>query len=227
MTTPSGILLDFYGTVVHEDGAVVASVCDEVHASAASPESVPASEIGSYWWRTFTAMCAASVGPTFRTQRDLEHASLQRTIEHFGSTADAAQLSQQMFAYWQQPPLFKDARAFLAQIDMPVCVVSNIDRQDIEAAIAHHGLPVELIVTSEDVRSYKPRSECFRAGLEALALPASEVVHVGDSLSSDVAGANALQIPAVWVNRAGNPRQDSHALLAEISDLAGLTRTFG
>ena len=227
MSVTRGILLDFYGTVVHEDDVVVSSVCAEVHAGIADREDVSVREIGSSWWRTFSAMCADSAGPTFRTQRELERLSLRRTIERFGSAADAEELSARMFAYWQRPDLFEDARSFLAEVDRPVCVVSNIDRDDVEAAIAFHGLAIQLLVTSEDVRAYKPRPECFLAGLEKLGLAPHEVVHVGDSLSSDVAGANALGIPAVWVNRGGRRRPDTPPRAderADLVDLAGALR---
>ena len=41
----------------------------------------------------------------------------------------------------------------------------------------------------------------FEAGLQQLDLDRSQVVHVGDSLASDVGGAKATGIDAAWVNR--------------------------
>ncbi len=99
------------------------------------------------------------------------------------------------------PPIFADALAFLRTIDVGVVVVSNIDRQDIEAAIALHGLSFTDVITSEDVRSYKPRPELFNTGLDALGLRPDQVLHIGDSLTSDVAGAIELGIPVAWINR--------------------------
>ena len=58
-------------------------------------------------------------------------------------------------------------RRFCRTVELPVVVVSNIDRQDIQAAIDLHGLAFETVITSEDVRSYKPRPELFVAGLQA------------------------------------------------------------
>jgi 2-haloacid dehalogenase/putative hydrolase of the HAD superfamily len=223
---PRGILLDFYGTVVHEDGDVVAAVCREVHAGIPHPGSVAVRDIGRYWWQTFQTLCAAAAGPTFRTQRAIERDALHRTIAHVGSHADADRLSKLLYAYWQRPPVFEDAWSFLHHVDVPVCIVSNIDRADLEAAVDHHGLPVDLVVTSDDVRSYKPRPECFLAGLQRLGRAAHEVVHVGDSRSSDVAGATALGIPTVWVNRTGKvPDDGRHA--HEVRDLAELARLLG
>jgi 2-haloacid dehalogenase len=109
---------------------------------------------------------------------------------------------------WRTAPLRAGTRAFLAIVDLPVCVVSNVDRVDLEAVLSYHGLSFAAAVTSEDVRAYKPASRVFRQGLAALGLQAHDVLHVGDSLTADVAGAQAAGIGAVWVNRHGRPVPD-------------------
>lgn len=43
----------------------------------------------------------------------------------------------------------------------------------------------------------------FELALASTKLKAEQVVHIGDSLSSDVKGASALGIKAFWVNRSG------------------------
>lgn len=55
--------------------------------------------------------------------------------------------------------------------------------------------------TSEDAKSYKPREELFELALKETGLKPNEVVHIGDSLGSDVQGANVVGINAIWVNR--------------------------
>lgn len=60
---------------------------------------------------------------------------------------------------------------------------------------------LDAIVISEEVGIRKPRIEIFESVLDALAVRPNEVLHVGDSLGADVAGAAALGIPTVWVTR--------------------------
>lgn len=158
-------------------------------------------EIGGHWWSNFSNRFQVSHGERFETQRNLELASLDATCRHFNAACDVSQLSEAIFAFWQTPPLFDDARDFLSACDLPIMVLSNIDRVDIEAAIAAHRLAFSDVITSEDVRSYKPRPELFQAGLDALGLAPTDVLHVGDSITSDVIGANELGIPVAWVNR--------------------------
>ncbi|MEL7158910.1 MAG: HAD family hydrolase, partial [Actinomycetota bacterium] len=197
------VLLDFYGTVVHEDNVVLDQICAAISRSATV--QVPPEEIGRHLWALFSAACSRSHGEDFQPQRRLELASLRQTIEHFGADCNAEELAEPLFADWERPPIFDDAIRFLDDIDIPVVVVSNIDRADIETAIEHHGLQLEHVVTSDDVRSYKPRPEPFMAGLAAVGCRAAQVLHVGDSLTSDVAGAHELGIPVAWVNRTGRP----------------------
>ena len=105
---------------------------------------------------------------------------------------------------------------------MPVCVVSNIDRSDLEAALEYHGLVFDHVVTSEDVRSYKPRPEVFLEAMGLLGVAAHDLLHVGDSLSSDIAGANALGVPVAWVNRSGRDLPADMTLWAQVENLIEL-----
>ncbi len=60
---------------------------------------------------------------------------------------------------------------------------------------------LDAVVISEEVGIRKPRVEIFEAVLDELAVERSEVLHVGDSLDCDVAGAAAMDIRSVWITR--------------------------
>ena len=159
------------------------------------------SEVGSYWWNSFQTLFENAYGENFRTQRELETQSLIDTIQHFGSSEDGVKLSNEMFEYWVKPPIFEESKQFFDVCPVPIYVVSNIDRDDVLRAIEYHGLKPAGVFTSEDARSYKPRKELFEFALKSTGLAADEVVHIGDSLSSDVKGASSVGIKAIWVNR--------------------------
>lgn len=72
-----------------------------------------------------------------------------------------------------------------------------------EAAIAFHGFTPAGVFTSQDARAYKPRKELFELALESTGLEPGNVVHIGDSLSSDVQGARNMGLEAIWLNRNG------------------------
>lgn len=93
-----------------------------------------------------------------------------------------------MFAHWVKPPIFEDTREFFEKSPVPIFIVSNIDTSDIMDALSYHGLSPAGVFTSEDARAYKPRAELFNLALKKCGLSADEVIHIGDSISSDVIG---------------------------------------
>lgn len=131
------LFIDFYGTVVYEDGAVIKVVTQEIFDTGIAENT---SEIGAYWWKEFQSAFMNCYGETFQTQRTLEYQSLVNTIKHFQSSDDATKLSNMMFDYWIKPPIFDESKEFFEKCQVPIYIVSNIDRADILKAIEFHGL---------------------------------------------------------------------------------------
>lgn len=80
------------------------------------------------------------------------------------------------------------------------------------------------IVISGDVGVGKPNPRMYEIILSRLAVASHEALMIGNSLRTDVAGAQAVGMKAVWVNRAGNPRDDDDAPDFEVSSLNDLRR---
>lgn len=136
--------------------------------------------------------------------------------------------SQLLYAYWSQPTLFSESREVLARCNLPICLVSNIDNAELDSALRYNKLHFDLIVTSEDCRAYKPRREMFEKALLLLGLSREEVLHVGDSLGSDVRGAKAWGIPVLWLNRKNRPIPTGASAPDYITaDLEGLLNILG
>lgn len=74
------IFIDFYGTVVFEDGENVAKISQIIYETGKA-ESV--GEIGNYWWKRFKTLFENAYGERFKTQRELEMQSLRETIDFF------------------------------------------------------------------------------------------------------------------------------------------------
>lgn len=214
--TYKGVLLDFYGTVVEEDGPAINSIVRTIVRD--HPEQ-SRSELAQLWGEAFSSLLTTSYGSSFRTQRDLELESLSSVLRHVGSTLDPVELSAPQFAYWRAPKVRPGSAEFLHSCPVPICIVSNIDQADLDSAIEYTGLPKTARVTSEEFRSYKPRPELFEAGLGLLGLDPAEVLHIGDSWGSDVVGANALGIHAIWVTEQRKSVPSGAKILRQCSDL--------
>ncbi|HET9655749.1 MAG TPA: HAD-IA family hydrolase [Kineosporiaceae bacterium] len=195
-----GILLDLYGTLVHDDEELLPPICTRVAERAAVDPAAVARE----WFLRLHQEADLAHGEAFRTLADLNLGSLEGAAAHFGERVDARDLCREQMAFWRHPPLFGDSLPFLREVGIPVCLVSDADRDDVSAVVALRGITVEAIVTSQDARAYKPRAEPFRLALTRLGLDAREVLHVGDSPASDVAGAQALGIDTALVDRGGH-----------------------
>lgn len=221
------ILFDFYGTLVEEDTQIIARIVQRIAES--SPRAPAAAEVSGHWSRRFGALCAAAHGGRFQTQRALELASLAELVERYGSPLDPEELSAELFAYWVAPQPIDGAVEFLRGLRVPVCLVSNIDATDLAAAVSSLGWSFDDVVTSQACRAYKPRAELFEAALVQLGCATDAVLHIGDSLDSDVRGASALGIPVAWVNPHGRPLPADlgappRYVVSRVSDLASVIR---
>lgn len=222
------VFLDFYGTLVHEDDDIIPVICDEIKRNASVECS--SREIGSYWWSEFSSMFRISYGDAFQTQRQLEISSLSKTIINFGSNCNAEDLVGIQFEHWMKPKLYEDTKPFLNGIQgLPVYILSNIDSSDINLATTFHGIKVNHIITSEDVRSYKPRPEMFLEALKRCEFSADQVMHIGDSLVSDVQGAQKLGIRTIWLNRLNKQKPDDIVpdyICEDLNEVRALFSTF-
>jgi putative hydrolase of the HAD superfamily len=80
-----------------------------------------------------------------------------------------------------------------------------------------------FIVHAEEVGELKPAPAAFRRAIELSGGDPARWVHAGDGLDTDIAGAQACGMKAVWINRAGIALPEGYSPDAELPSLAGLT----
>ncbi len=220
-TQLDGIFLDLYGTLTSGDRDAVESVCERIVQDAGLTMSAHALSVR--WGERFLNSLHHCCDDSFETLYDLEVRTLRDTMGELGAAVDEARYADALREYWQSAPIHDDAIHFLQQCPVPVCIVSNADHADALAVVGRLGLPVEHVVTSEQTRSYKPDSRIFKQALAATGWRAECVLHCGDSLHSDIGGALASGIRAVWLNRVGRIHDiGTHDPHHTIDDLLGL-----
>lgn len=104
--------------------------------------------------------------------------------------------------------LYPDVRSTLDALrsdDFHVGVISNWDSRlrPLLAAMGLTGL-FDSITVSCEVDVEKPEAGIFQAALAAARIPAREALHVGDSSDEDIAGAEAVGMQAMLVDRKGD-----------------------
>jgi 2-haloalkanoic acid dehalogenase type II len=102
-----------------------------------------------------------------------------------------------------------------------LAILSNTDRDYIDASMERLGVPFEVAIVASEIGSYKPALGHWRAFEEQVGRPPD--VHVAASLFHDVAPANDLGLPSVWINRLGE--QPGPEPTRELPDLTRLAET--
>jgi 2-haloacid dehalogenase len=80
-------------------------------------------------------------------------------------------------------------------------ILSNTDRDFIDASIRNLGVLFELAIVASEVGSYKPGHRHWEAFFEQTGAPRDGHIHVAASLFHDIAPANDLGLRSVWINR--------------------------
>jgi 2-haloacid dehalogenase len=123
-------------------------------------------------------------------------------------------------------PPFPDAPPALTELrdrGWMLALLSNTDRDLIEASQRQLGVPVDLAIVAEDVGSYKPAPGHWERFFEATTADRETHVHIAASLFHDIAPARELGLRTVWINRLEEqpePEPDR-----ELTDLANLPNT--
>ena len=100
-------------------------------------------------------------------------------------------------------------------------ILSNTDRDFIEASIASIGVDFEFAIVASEIGSYKPAHGHWRAFEDRTGrLPD---VHSAASHFHDIVPATQLGIPNVWINRLGEAYEPRPT--RELPDLSGLAPT--
>lgn len=113
-------------------------------------------------------------------------------------------------AYWDayvaEMELFDGVTETLRELHdagLKVAIVSNLTTHIQLRKIDHLGIEssVDYLLTSEETGREKPSSVMFTLPLARLDLRTSEVLFVGDSVESDIVGANAVGLETALFNR--------------------------
>ena len=106
-----------------------------------------------------------------------------------------------------------------------LAVISNVDDDLFAGTATVLGVDFDVVVTAEQVGSYKPNLSNFHTGAARMGVDRRKWLHVAESLFHDVAPANRLGVKSVWVNRAdrgGGTRVVDAAPDLVVPDLAAL-----
>jgi 2-haloacid dehalogenase len=120
-----------------------------------------------------------------------------------------------------QWPVFPEVTAALERArrgQWKLAILSNTDRDYIDASLAAIGVPFDLAIVAGEIGSYKPAHGHWHAFEQAVGrLPD---VHVAASHFHDVIPATELGLKTIWINRLGEELEPEPT--RELPNLSGL-----
>jgi len=132
-----------------------------------------------------------------------EHDALARSLPKWQPFADVR-------------PALEDARTR----GWKLAILSNTDRDYIDASLERIGVPFELAIVASEIGSYKPGSKHWETFESETGVPRDAHVHVAASLYHDIAPATRLGLRTVWINRLGEEAEPEPDV--ELHTLTGL-----
>ena len=150
----------------------------------------------------------------------LSYREVMREVLRRLEVADADALGRSLPG-WPVFPEVPGALESARERGWKLAILSNTDRDFIEASITSIDVPFELAIVASEIGSYKPALGHWRAFEQRIGRPPD--VHVAASHFHDVVPATTLGIPTVWINRrleTGEPRPTR-----ELPSLEGLSDT--
>ena len=126
-------------------------------------------------------------------------------------------------------PGFRETNAQVEKLakKYEVGVLSNIDDKLLGATRRHFRFDLDLVVTAQQVRSYKPDPAHFK---ECARRRGSKKgwVHVASGYETDVAPALRERVPVIWVNRRGEAiPEGGKAPTEQVKNLREVTKLLG
>jgi 2-haloacid dehalogenase/putative hydrolase of the HAD superfamily len=215
------ITFDCYGTLVDWEGGISLAFQSE---AARDGITIDRGRIIAAYMAEEPAVEAG----VYRSYRDVLTETASRVASRLGwnITDDGARFLADSLPDWKP---FNDTNPALEKLSRKyrLGILSNIDDEMLRATRRHFTVSFDLIVTAEQVRSYKPGHAHF---LEARSRAGGKkILHAAQSYFHDVVPASQLGIPVVWVNRngeratQGGPRPTHEVSnLTELADLLGM-----
>jgi len=228
--TPKGLLFDYGATLVEEISVDLRAGNEWLFSRASSrPSHVTLDHVMER---------AARVAREVSARRDevyIETAwpGLTRLVHDYLGIRFEMPMPELELGFWQasvQTREMPGAREALEQFHrqgLPLAVVSNTSFGEhvIRYELAKYGLTDHLsfVLVSSDYAVRKPNVLLYETAAARLNIRAEDIWFVGDRLDTDVAGAKAAGMRAVWFNPngQGDPSSDVDLIVTGWADLAG------
>jgi len=188
------VTFDCYGTLIDwEDGIGAAFVRE----AAADGLTIDRTKVLA----AYQGVEAQVEASEYRPYRDVLAETAVRVARRIGweLTRERARFLADSLPDWKPFPDTNPALVELSSAGCRLGILSNVDDDLLGQTRRHFPVPFDLVVTAQQVRSYKPaRGHFLEAGRR---LEGARWLHAAQSWYHDVVPARGLGIPVAWINR--------------------------
>lgn len=164
----------------------------------------------------------------YRPYREVLAESLRRMAAGAGASLGPGdeEILAATLPFWPLYPDTNEALLALKRAGWKLAILSNVDRDLISGTLRHFSTLIDLVVTAQDVRSYKPADAHARRFLEITGVAREHWLYAAVNLQYDLRPGGALGATCVWINREREPlpngAADAGLLFAETKGMAEL-----
>ena len=208
------VTFDCYGTLIDWESGIRDAF---VHAAADDGVSInPDAVIGAYH------RVEPAVEKSYRPYRDVLAESAMEVARSLGWEIDRKRASflADSLPNWLPFPDTNEGLEALRHAGLSLGILSNIDNDLLAATRRHFTVRFDVIVTAEDVKSYKPGHAHFLAARGRIGN--RPWLHAAQSNFHDIVPANALGIRTAWVNRKSEEALPGGVPSIEVASVADL-----
>lgn len=209
------ITFDCYGTLIDWEGGI-----STAFASAAAAETRQLDR--TQMLKAYAELEPSVEAAPYRRYRDVLTETAQRVAERLGwpLSREGAHFLAESLPGW---PAFADTNPALERLvaaGYSLGILSNIDDDLLAGTRRHFTVTFGLIVTAQQVGSYKPAHGHFTEARQRLGN--KRWLHAAQSYFHDVVPARALGIPIAWINRKHETASDGGQANREFHTLTEL-----
>ena len=187
------ITFDCYGTLIDWEAGMI-----EAFREAAAADGVSLDQ-GAVLPALFDTRGAEA--EAYRSYREILTEAAMRAGAHLGWTLGRARAAffPESLPAWKPFPDTNDALERLSDAGYALGILSNVDEDLLAGTRRHLAVSFSLLVTAQQVRSYKPNPGHFTAARDRIG--ARRWLHAAQSYFHDVTPAVGLGLPVAWINR--------------------------
>ncbi len=191
----SHLTFDCYGTLIDWEAGILAGIAPVLVRHGALVDE--ARILSSYARRE-----AEIESGVYLPYREVLRRVMAGIASELGFTPSEAELNILPESVGTWPP-FPDTVEALGRLKSryKLVILSNIDDGMFAESQKLLAVPFDIVITAQQVGSYKPNRRNFTFALERMGVVTERVLHVAQSLYHDHVPAKALGFSTVWINR--------------------------